>query len=459
MHALIVEDEATQRTFLAAFLAGKGYTVTPAAGVEEARRALGQRSFDAVVTDLQMPDGSGLDVLRAAREADPEVGVVLVTAYGTVPVAVEAMRGGAFDVLLKPVDPDALLEILRRAARHRALLRENAMLRERLREEMRFPEVVAESPAMARVLDVVRRVAPTTATVLVTGESGTGKERIANLLHEHGPTPEGPFVPVNCAALSESLLESELFGHAKGAFTGALRERRGRFEEADGGTLFLDEIGDVPPAVQVRLLRALQEREVVRVGENRPRKVNVRVVAATHRDLEAEVRAGRFREDLYYRVHVVRVHVPPLRERPEDVAPLAERFARKASAAHGRERVRLSPEVLDALRAYPFPGNVRELQNVVEGSVLLATGPVLRPEDLPDHVLLRGDARAAAAEADAASLPLEAAVEALERRLIHAALARAGGVQTRAAQQLGIDERVLRYKMKALGISRPPPSA
>jgi two-component system response regulator PilR (NtrC family) len=450
---LVVEDEAAQRTLLTALLQGKGYAVAAAEGVGAARRLLDENAFDAVVTDLQMPDGSGLDVLATARRLDADVGVVVVTAYGTVPVAVEAMRGGAFDVLLKPVDPDALLAVVRRCVEHRDLRRENERLRARITSEMDLAGVVAQSPAMRRVLDTVRRVAPTSATVLVTGESGTGKERVANLLHQHGPTPKGPFVAVNCAALPEGLLESELFGHAKGAFTGAVRERPGRFEEADGGTIFLDEIGEIPLAAQVRLLRVLQEREVVRVGENRPRPVRVRVVAATNRDLEADVRAGRFREDLYYRVHVVRIHLPPLRERPEDVEPLVERFAREAARRHGRTGLRFAPAALDALRAHPFPGNVRELQNVVERAVLLAEGPLVGVESLPDEVVRPREAAEGGDDAPPGG-GLDAAVEALERRLLRAALARANGVQTRAAGELGIDERVLRYKMKKYGLRR-----
>jgi two-component system NtrC family response regulator len=298
---------------------------------------------------------------------------------------------------------------------------------------------------MQEVLAVVRRVAPTSATVLLTGESGTGKELVANLLHEHGRAPKGPFVAVNTAALPEGLLESELFGHGKGAFTGALRDRAGRFEEASGGTIFLDEIGEIPPSVQVRFLRVLQQREVVRVGENKPRPVDARVVAATNRDLEADVKAGRFREDLYWRLNVVHVRIPPLRERREDVLLLAERFAAESAARHGLARPSISRDAAMALEAHDFPGNVRELQNVVERAVLLASGGVLRGRDL-----------AFVAE-PAASHPgdgLDAAVERLERRMIASALEKAEGVQTKAAESLGIGERVLRYKMAKYGIDR-----
>ncbi len=447
---LVVEDEAPQRTLLEAFLARAGLEVETAAGVREALAALAGGDFDAVVTDYQMPDGTGLDVLKAARGEEPAPGVVLVSAFGTVPMAVEAMRGGAFDVLLKPIDPDALLRVIERAVAHRVLERENERLRARLSERVRWANVVAESAAMQAVLSVVRRAAPTAATVLVTGESGTGKELVANLLHEHGRTPKGPFVAVNAAALPEGLLESELFGHARGAFTGAIKDRPGRFEEAHGGTIFLDEIGEVPASVQVRLLRVLQAREVVRVGENRQRPVEVRVVAATNRDLEADVRAGRFREDLFYRLNVVRIHLPPLRDRRADVPPLVERFAREVEQRHGLPHPTFSREALAALAAYPFPGNVRELQNLVERTLVLAPGPSIRLEDLPAEVTAP---RESGGEVPALR-HLEAAVEDLERGMIRAALARAVGVQTKAAEDLGVNERVLRYKMQKYGIER-----
>ena len=449
---LVVEDEAPQRALLCAFLERAGLSVEAAGGVSAARAALAAAGTDVVVTDFRMGDGTGLDVLAAARAADPSIGVVLVSAYGTVPMAVEAMRGGAFDVCPKPVDPDALVRVIERCVAARALAAENASLRARLSERVEFENVVADSGAMQDVLAAVRRVAPTSATVLVTGESGTGKELVANLLHEHGRRPKGPFVAVNTAALPEGLLESELFGHAKGAFTGAVRERAGRFEEADGGTIFLDEIGEVPPAVQVRLLRVLQEREVVRVGENRPRSVDARVVAATNRDLEADVAAGRFREDLYWRLNVVRLRLPPLRERAEDLPGLVERFVAAAAKRHGVPAPSFSRESLAALAAHPVPGNVRELQNVVERATLMAGGGVVRAADLP-LALAAPRERSAAGDAPGG---LDAAVEALERRMIAAALAAAGGVQTRAAKALGIGERVLRYKLQKYGMDDRP---
>jgi DNA-binding NtrC family response regulator len=446
---LVVEDEAPQRSLLKALLEREGLEVETAPGVAKGLEALAGPAPDLVVTDFRMEDGTGLEVLRASRQAHPESGVVVVTAHGTVPMAVEAMRGGAFDVLVKPVDPDVLLRVVERALEHARLRRENAALRARLADRVEFDNVVAQSGVMQAVLGLVARVAPTRATALVTGESGTGKELVANLLHAHGRRPEGPFVAVNLAALPEGLVESEIFGHARGSFTGAMRDRPGRFEEADGGTLFLDEIGEVPGSLQVRLLRALQSSEIVRVGENKTRRVDVRVVAATNRDLEAEVRAGRFREDLYYRINVVRIHLPPLRERLEDLGPLAERFARAAALRHGRPPTELSREAIAWLSTYDFPGNVRELQNLIERAVLLCEGDVLRPGDVP---LPRPAPSAAAPDAP---FDLTRAVEDLETRMIRSALERAGGVQTRAARELGVSERVLRYKLQKYGLAAP----
>jgi DNA-binding NtrC family response regulator len=447
---LIVEDEAPQRTLLARLLGARGWQVEAAADLATARRLLAQTPFEAVVTDFQLPDGTGLDVLREARTRDPHVGVVLVSAFGTVAMAVEAMRGGAFDVLMKPVDPEALLSVLARALEHRDLARENARLRERLAPPVLLAGVVAESAPMRRVFDVVTRVAASQATVLVTGESGTGKELVARLLHAQSPRSKGAFVAVNCGALPEGLLESELFGHARGAFTGAVRERRGRFEEADKGTLFLDEVGEMPPSLQVRLLRVLQEREIVRVGENAPRKVDVRVVAATNKDLGVEVKAGRFREDLWFRLNVVPVHLPALREREADLVPLAEHLAREAARRHGRSGVRLSREALERLRAHTWPGNVRELANAMERAVILCHDDVVRVDDLPEAVVAPSEY---AAPEGPPRETLPNAVDALERAWIQAAMRRSGGVKTRAAAELGIDERVLRYKLQRLGLA------
>jgi DNA-binding NtrC family response regulator len=450
---LVVEDERTQREMLSAFLAGHGLSVRTADSVASGTQALREAAPDLLLTDYDLPDGTGLDLLVAARALPHPPGGVVLTAYGTVPMAVKAMQEGAFDVQLKPVEPEALLHVLARALAPRVLARENQRLRERLAARDAEGPFAAQSPRMRAFLHDLDRVAPTDATVLLTGESGTGKELAAQRLHQRGRRAEGPLVAVHAAALPESLLESELFGHARGAFTGAVAERRGRFEEAGGGTLFLDEIGELPASVQVRLLRVLQEREITRVGENLPRPVDVRLVAATHRDLAQEVAAGRFREDLYYRLDVVHLHVPPLRERREDIPRLVDRLAREAADRHGIPPRPFSAGAVAALLRRPFPGNVRELRNVVERCVLLAPGEEIAEEDLP------ADGRAAAGAAPAlagyGSMGLEDALAALEAGWIRRALGECDGVQTRAAERLGIAERVLRYKMRKHGIDRP----
>jgi len=445
---LIVEDEDTQRNLLAALLEQHGLEVIGVGDVEAARKALAGTPVRVVLTDYNLPDGNGLDVLRAARACDNEMAVCLVTAYGTVQMAVEAMRAGAVDVLLKPVDPAQLIEVVQRALRVRGLETENRRLRARLGAVAAPEAFVAESAAMKDILAIVERLAPTRASVLVTGESGVGKEWIAKLLHAWGQDPAAPFVPTHCAALSPGLIDAELFGHARGAFTGAHAERPGVFEAADGGTLFLDEVGEFPPDVQVRLLRVLQEREVVRVGESKPRKVDVRLVAATNRDLAAAVAEGTFRQDLLYRLDVVRIEVPPLRERPADVAPLVATFSRLLAEREGLPALPFTPAALAALESQPWPGNVRELRNVVERSLLLAPGDAVDVADLPF---------AAAAPDAARTGGLEGAVTGLEVRMITEALQQTGGVQTRAAALLGIPERVLRYKMKKHGIARGGP--
>jgi DNA-binding NtrC family response regulator len=372
-----------------------------------------------------------------------------------VETAVEAMRRGAADFLTKPVDLDELELRIRRRLEARGLRREVVELRERLREREEVEGLVAESSAMQEVLSVVRRVAPTNSTVLVTGESGTGKERIAELIHVQSGRADGPFLRVNCAALPESLLEPELFGHVRGSFTGAHRDRIGRFEEADGGTIFLDEIGEISASTQAKMLRVLQEKEIVRVGDNRPRRVDVRIVAATNRDLEREVAEGRFREDLYYRIQVIAIRIPPLRERRDDlvalIPALLERFAREAAVPPRS----LSREAHDRLLQYPFPGNVRELMNVLQRAVILATGETIREADLPETVRLEPEGLARLDLVAEGERTLPELVEEIERRAIRRALAAAGGVKARAARALGIPERVLRYKIGKYGLASP----
>ena len=447
---LVVEDDAGQREQLAGFLGSLQVRTVTAADAEAAVLALDAEPVDIVVTDLMLPGESGIDLLRRGRDRHPLVDFIVVTAYGSVETAVEAMRLGAYDFLVKPVDLDVLELRIRRLLEKRRLDREVRDLRERLRDRIDVENLVAESGAMQEVLGMVRRVAPTNSTVLLTGESGTGKERIAELIHTQSNRANRAHIRLNCAALPETLLETELFGHVKGAFTGAHRDRVGLFEEADGGTLFLDEIGELSTGTQAKLLRALQEGEIARLGDNRARRVDVRIVAATNRDIEEEVRTGRFREDLYYRIQVISIRIPPLRERREDLVAMIPIFLERFSRDAGVPNRRLSREAHDLLNRYAFPGNVRELMNVLQRAVILAPGEQIREADLPDQVRKPP-------EPEGASVPLEGRplpelIEEIERREIRRALKEEGGVKARAARSLGLAERVLRYKVKKYGL-------
>ncbi len=453
VHTLVVEDDDAQRSPLARFLRSLGHDVREAATCGAARAALDAGGVEVVVSDLRLPDADGLELLRWARTRHPLADFLVLTAHGSVETAVEAMRAGAQDFLTKPLDLDLLEQRLARIVERRTLDRELRSHRERARERAEESGVVAASPAMQRVLATVRSVAPTSATVLVTGESGAGKEVVADLVHRWSPRNRGPFVRVNCGALTESLLDAELFGCVRGAFTGADRDRPGLFVEAAGGTLFLDEFGEVSPAMQVKLLRVLQEREVVPVGGARPVKTDARVVAATNRDLTADVREGRFRQDLWYRVAAISVHVPPLRERREDIEALLPLLLRRAANEAGVPPRRLTGDALAVLLAHPFPGNVRELQNVLQRATILTDGDVIRAPDLAAW-LAAGSASAASSRPGPAipDKPLPEYVEEIEKRAIAAALAAHGGVQARAARALGLTERVLRYKLRLYGM-------
>jgi DNA-binding NtrC family response regulator len=455
---LVVEDEAAIRLALGGLLRREGYDVEQAESGAAALARLAGEPFDLVLTDLALGAGaSGLDVLRAAKEARPETPVVMITAHGSEKIAVEAMKAGAEDYVPKPFDNDEIRLVLRRALERTRLARENRELRDRIDREWRFESLIGAGPAMQRVFETIRKVAETDLTVLVRGESGTGKELVAQALHQRSPRRTRPFVAVNCAAISRELVESELFGHEKGAFTGADARRAGRFEAAHGGTILLDEIGDMPPETQAKVLRVLQERRFERVGGPRPVEVDVRVVAATHRDLEQEVRRGRFREDLYYRLKVVEVELPPLRERPEDVPALAAHFLAALAARLGRPPKPLAPAALARLARHPWPGNVRELRNVVEQAAVLASGPTIEEEDLR---LPAGDgARARAAEggegrfSDARFADARRqAVESFERRFLLAALRANGGNVSRTALAIGMVRQSLQQKIRELGL-------
>jgi DNA-binding NtrC family response regulator len=443
-HILVVDDEPVQREMVSGFLKKQAFNVTSAESGGKGLELFRQESFDLVLTDQKMANMSGLDLLQAVHAINPETPVILITAFGTIETAVAALKQGAIDFLTKPLNLDELLYRIRQVSDRYRIIAENRELREALQSRHRIEGIIGESGRMLEVLSMVRRVAPSEATVLIRGESGTGKELIAKAIHFASPRASGPLVKVNCAALPETLLESELFGHEKGAFTGAVTSRQGRFELANGGTLFLDEIGDLPLHLQAKLLRVLQEREYEKVGSSRPVKVNVRILAASHRPLEALIKAGQLREDLYYRLNVVTILIPPLRERRSDLSLLIDHFLRHFAEKNGKTIQGLTHEARDILLRYDYPGNVRELENLIERAVVLARDDVIGSGDLPLTVEETG------AEDDRAT-SLTVAVEAVERRMIKDALARSEGVQTRAAELLGISERALRYKLIKYG--------
>ncbi len=447
---LIAEDEKTQRDLLEGFLKKEGFSVETASSGRQALEKIEAAYIDIALLDYKMPELDGLQTLREIRKRFPDLPVVMMTAYGTVETAVASMKEGALDYLTKPIDLDELLLIIGKVLERSALIRENRELKARIQERYTFQNIISSSPQMVEVMGLVARVAPSQATVLIRGESGTGKELIANAIHLASTRSEKPFVKVNCAAIPETLLESELFGHEKGAFTGAIQKRIGRFEEADGGTLFLDEIGDLSPSTQVKLLRVLQEKEFQRLGSNINLKTDVRIIAATHRNLEEALQKGLFREDLYYRLNVVSIFLPPLRERKEDIPFLINHFLKKYSEMNQKKIESISKEAHALLLRYAYPGNVRELENLIERAVVLCRGEVITTQDLPFHV--REETSEKQWEISGRGKTLPESLEEIERDLIVRALHQHQGVQTRAAESLGISERVLRYKMRKYGI-------
>ena len=451
---LVVDDEPSMREFLEILLAKEGHEVATAADLRGAVARAGQGPLDLVITDLRLGRDSGLDVLRQVKAASPATEVVVVTAFATTENAIQAMKLGAHDYLTKPFKVDELLLVVGKALEHRALVAENRVLRHRAGgRDAAGEEILGDDPAIAEVRALVERVARGRTTVLVTGESGTGKEVAARAIHDGGRRSQ-PFVAINCGAIPEGLIESELFGHERGSFTGASEAKPGLFEVAGAGTLFLDEVGELPPPVQVKLLRALQERKLRRVGGSADLPFEARVIAATNRDLEAEVKAGRFREDLFYRLDVIRIRMPPLRERRGDLPRFLDHFLARFSVEAGRPRPRVSPEAAALLAAWHWPGNLRELANVVERAVTLCPGDEIGPGLLPPA--LRGAppaaAAAALAEVPPEGLDLQAHLDALERRALEQALARTGGVRTEAARLLGLTFRSLRYRLAKFGI-------
>ncbi len=438
---LVVDDEPNARGELQAALLGEGFETAGAASGQEALELIESFGPGAVLSDVRMPLMDGMTLMRRAKEASSDAVFVMMTGYGSVEMAVDAMRAGAESFLIKPLDVAAVAVVLQKALEKRRLGRETELLRLRVRERFQFDSIVGDSPQLQAVFDIVKRSAPTRATVLLLGESGTGKELIAQALHEASGRRDKPFIRVNCSALSASLLESELFGHEKGSFTGALARREGRFELANGGTLLLDEVGEMSPSLQVKLLRVLQSHEFERVGGTQTVKVDVRVVAATNRDLEAEVKAGRFREDLYYRLNVVAVTLPPLRTRKGDIPALVSHFVDKFSAAHGKAISGLAPGLLNALLRHSWPGNVRELENAIERAVVLSSTTELTADDLPSSLMGPRplDPSLAAATTNLFELEREAILRTLES---------VDGSTARAAELLGISVRKIQYRLK-----------
>jgi DNA-binding NtrC family response regulator len=444
---LIVEDEDKLRRVLELQLRSADFDVDQASTAEAALK-LSDRA-DLILTDLRLPGMDGLELIQAIRQQGTGAPIIVMTAFGTVETAVEAMKAGAFDFLLKPFSLDHMTTLIRKALEVRALQEENRTLREELGRRYQFGNLIGHSGAMQEIFATIERVAPTRATVLLCGESGVGKDLIARAIHHHSPRRDRPFVKINCSALPENLMESELFGYEKGAFTGATTPKAGRFEHADTGTAFLDEIGDVPPSVQVKLLRVLQEREFERLGSNKTRHIDVRIIAATNADLRAALEQGTFREDLYYRLNVVPINIPPLRERKEDIPFLAEHFVTSLAAANNSPAGAISEEAVQKLMGYHWPGNARELENVIERSLVLCSGTRLEAADIRLDIEPRA---ARQSNQEPLFLPEGMALEEYEQAIIREALRRAEGNKSQAARLLGLTRNALRYRLSQMGL-------
>ncbi len=447
---LVVDDDTAHRTMLRTLLKGWGYRVEEAEDGDKALSKVREYPYDLVLMDIKMIKVSGIQALEEIKSYNPAVPVIMMTAYSSVETAVEAMKKGAYDYLTKPLDFDELRLAMERAMDHTALKEENRRLRETLGEQFKADNIIGSSSAMRALLEILAQVAPTEATVLITGESGTGKELIAGAIHYNSPRRDGPFIKVNCAAITETLLESELFGHEKGAFTGAYRRKEGRFHQADKGTLFLDEVSEMSLAMQAKLLRVLQEMEFTRVGGEDPIKVDVRVIAATNKELQEEIKEGRFREDLYYRLNVVTLDVPPLRERPEDIPLLANHFLNLFSQRNRKVLKGFTPQAMDRMVKYHWPGNVRELMNAVERAVVLSRYEYIDLQDLPLAIQqVRGSGERIGHGGDfPAGIPLDE----VERAVIVKTLQMTGGNKSEAARRLGITRKTLQKKLKKYGM-------
>ena len=453
---LVVDDEQSMRELLAIMLRKDGFDVVAAESRTQAAAVLARGPVDLIVTDVKLPDGDGIEILRHVKAAAPETVVIVMTAYGSTETAVAALKLGAYDYLIKPFDVDELKIVVRNALERQQLQHENLLLKAEFRTQHGLDKIVGVSPVMAAVFSLVRSVAPTSSTVLVSGESGTGKELVAKAIHALSPRKDAPFVSVNCAAVPENLLESELFGHMKGAFTDAHQNKKGLFEAAHRGTLFLDEVGETPPSMQVKLLRALQEKTIRRVGATEETGVDVRLVAATNRPLETLMREGRLREDLFYRLNVIPIHLPALRERREDIPLLAEVFLRRFSKEMGKNVVKISAEAMQRLVAHRWPGNVRELENVIERAVALESHEAVLAERLPEA--LRADGGVLVRTVMGEGFNLDHHIRSVELDLVREALEQAAWSRADASRRLGITPRSLRYLMRKHGLTDPVPT-
>ena len=450
---LVVDDEESLAEFLRLLFEKEGYDVRIANSVEAARAEFAARTFDLVLCDILMPDGNGLELLKEIKEKSPRTAVIMMTAYASNKSAVEAMKLGAYNYISKPFNVEELTVVASGALEKTGLEMENVYLRGELERKYQFSNIIGRSPSMQEVFSLIDRVARTLSTVLISGESGTGKELIARAIHYSGSRSNHHFLSINCGAMPENLLESELFGHERGAFTGAVREKKGLFQEADQGTLFLDEIGEMTPPMQVKILRVLQDKKIRRVGGNREESVDVRIIAATNRDLRESIAAGDFREDLFYRINVIPISLPPLRERQEDIAPLVEFFNKKYSKEMGIMPQQVSAEALDLLENYYWPGNVRELENTIERALALSTGDHLSVDDLPHQIRSIGGRPSATISLPKEGIDLDAYLDEIRSELMRQALARCDGVQTQAADLLNISFRSFRYYAKKLEVT------
>jgi two-component system NtrC family response regulator len=447
---LIVDDEKNYLVILEALLAPEGYEIITEDNAFNALRLLRETDLDLVITDMKMPGRNGMELLEEAKEKDPELPVIIMTAYGTIEMAVEAMKKRAYDYITKPFRNEELKLTIKKALELYRLKKENRLLSEALSDRYRYGNIIGKSKPMLKIYDMIGKVAQSRASVMITGPSGTGKELVSKAIHYNSPRKNRPFISINCGALTETLLESELFGHERGAFTGAVAMKKGRFELADGGTLFLDEVGAMPPSLQVKLLRVLQEMEFERVGGTKTIKVDVRILTASNRELKEDVDGGIFREDLFYRLNVIQIEVPPLKDRIEDIPFLVAHFIEKFQPSKKR-KIELAPEVWKALYGYSWPGNIRELENTIERALVLSSDETLSLGDLPDYLVEKKEEKIDFDKIVPLSLSLAEALEQIEEKLIVRALTCSNNVQSRAAEMLGISRRVMHYKMKKYG--------